>query len=99
MFDKLTATEQQYEALTHLLGSAEVQSDPSEYRKHAKALSEIEPLVERFRDYKSVVRDIAQTEELAAASDADMRALAQEELKALCARRDALLGELKLLLI
>src|SRR5439155_8985147 len=70
-----------------------------EYRKHAKALAEIEPLVERFRDYKTVAQDIAQTEELAAGADADMRALAQEELKSLVARRDALLGQLKLLLI
>jgi peptide chain release factor 1 len=99
MFDKLTATEQQYEALTHLLGSAEVQSDPSEYRKHAIALSEIEPLVERFREYKTVAQDIAQTEELASAGDADMRALAQEELKSLVARRDALLSEIKVLLV
>ena len=82
-----------------LLGTAEVQSDPSEYRKHAKALAEIEPLVERFREYKTVVRDIAQTEELAAGGDADMRELAQEELKSLVARRDALLAELKILLV
>src|SRR5438876_1918281 len=99
MFDKLTATERQYETLAQLLGSAEVQSDPSEYRKHAKALSEIEPLVERFREFKTVAQDIAQTEELASAGDPDMQALAQEELKSLVARRDALLGELKILLV
>jgi len=99
MFDKLTATEQQYETLTQLLGSAEVQSDPSEYRKHAKALAEIEPLVERFREYKGVVRNLAETEELAASGDADMRELAQEELKSLVARRDALIADLKVLLV
>src|SRR5438876_1232685 len=73
MFDKLTATERQYETLAQLLGSAEVQSDPSEYRKHAKALSEIEPLVERFREFKTVAQDIAQTEELASAGDRSQR--------------------------
>jgi peptide chain release factor 1 len=99
MFDKLTATERQYEELLGLLGSAEVQSDPAEYRKHAKALSDIEPLVERFREYKTVTRDIVQTEELAGGGDTDMRELAQEELKALVARREALVGELKVLLV
>jgi peptide chain release factor 1 len=99
MFDKLTATEHQYDDLLRLLGSTEVQSDKAEYRKHAKALSEIEPLVERFREYKTVTRDIAQTEELAGAADSDMRELAHEELKALVARRDALVGELKVLLV
>src|SRR5438552_16133681 len=99
MLDKLTALERQYDALMQLLGSSEVQTDPSEYRKHAKALSEIEPLVERFREYRAVVRDIAQTEEVASSGDADMRELAQEELKSLTARRDAVLGQLKVLLV
>jgi peptide chain release factor 1 len=99
MFDKLTATERQYEELTERLGSVEVQADPAEYRRQAKTLSEIEPLVERFREYKGVERDIAQTEELAAAGDPDMRELAQQELKALTARRDVLLADLKILLV
>jgi len=99
MFDKLAATEQQYEELMQLLGSAQVQSEPGEYRKHAKALSEIEPIVERFREYKTVTRDIAQTEEIAKASAGDMRELAQDELKSLIARREILDSELKALLV
>ena len=99
MFDKLTATERQYEELLERLGTVEVQADPAEYRKQSKTLSEIEPLVERFREYKSVERDIAQTEELASGGDTDMRDLAQQELKSLAARRDALLADLKILLV
>jgi peptide chain release factor 1 len=99
MFDKLAAEEKRYTELMHLLGTAEVQSDQAEYRKHAKALAEVEPLIERFREYKAIVLDIAQTEELAAGGDLDMRDLAREELKALVARREALLGEIKILLI
>jgi peptide chain release factor 1 len=99
MFDKLAATERQYDELIARLGSAETQSDPSEYRKHARLAAELEPLVERFREYKTVTRDIAQTEELAGSADADMRELAQEELKGLVARREALVGEMKVLLV
>src|SRR5205823_1000534 len=99
MFDKLTAVEQRYDELLSLLGTAQVQSDPSEFRKHAKAASEIEPVVERFREYKIVERDLAEAEELAAAGDADMRDLAAQEVKALTIRRDALLADLKVLLI
>jgi peptide chain release factor 1 len=99
MFDKLAAEEKRYTELMHLLGTSEVQSDQAEYRKHAKALAEVEPLIERFREYKALVQDIAQTEELAAGGDADMRDLAREELKALVARREALLAEIKILLI
>jgi peptide chain release factor 1 len=99
MFDKLQAVEAQYEDLLKQLGSPELQNSPSEYTKQAKALAEIEPLVEKFREYRTVERDVAQTEELAAASDGDMRELAREELKALVARRDALVAELKLMLV
>jgi len=99
MFDKLTTEEQRYEDLMARLGTTEVQNDSSEYRKAAKALAELEPLVEKFREYKNVVRDLAGAEELASSADADMRDLAKEELKSLTARRDLLLGELKVLLI
>jgi peptide chain release factor 1 len=99
MFDKLATEEQRYEELMRLLGTSEVQSEPAEYRKHAKALAEVEPLIERFREYRTVVRNIAETEELVNAGDADMRDLAKEELKSLVARREALIGEMKILLI
>ena len=99
MFDKLAAIEQQYERLLQLLGSAEVQSDPAEYRKHAKALAEIQLTVERYREYKAIVRQIAETEELIAGGDADMREMAGDELRALVARREELIADLKLLLV
>ena len=99
MFDKLAATEHQYEELLHRLGSVELQSDQAEYRKQSKTLSEIEPTVERYREYKTVMHDLEQTQELLSAGDADMRELAQEELKGLQTRRDTLIADLKILLI
>ena len=99
MLDKLAAVERQYEDLTALLGTTEVQSDPTEYRKHAKSLAELEPTVEKYREYKSVDHDIAGAEEMAGSGDAEMAELAQAELKELGVRRDALIEELKILLI
>ena len=99
MFDKLATEEQRYEELMRLLGTSAVQSEPQEYRKHAKALAEVEPLIERFREYRTVVRDVVETEDLVSAGDPDMRDLAREELKSLVARREALLAEIKILLI
>jgi peptide chain release factor 1 len=99
IFDKLIAIEHQYEDLVGLLGTAEIQNDPVAYRKHAKTYAEIERTVEKFREYQAVSRDLAQTEELVSAGDPDMRELAQEELKSLVARREALIAELKVLLI
>ncbi len=76
-----------------------MQADAAEYRRSAKTLSELEPLVQKFREYKSVEQDITGAEELVNGADADMRDLAREELKTLEVRREALLQELKILLI
>jgi peptide chain release factor 1 len=99
MFDKLITVESRYDELMTRLGTAEVQSDPAEYRKAARTLSELEPLVQKYREYKVVQKDFEGAQELVQESDADMRELAEEELKALEIRREALLQELKVLLV
>src|SRR5499426_1999421 len=99
MFDKLLNVENKYDELMTKLGTAEVQADAAEYRRSAKTLSELEPLVQKFREYKGIEEDIKGAEELVNGNDAEMRELAREELKTLEGRRDALLQELKILLI
>jgi len=99
MIDKLTSVEARYTDLLAKLADPAVQSDSSQYRTHAKALSEVEPLVEKFRAFKGVLTQMVQAEELANAADADMRELAAEELRELQARRDALESEIKVLLL
>jgi peptide chain release factor 1 len=99
MFDKLAAVETRYEELASSLGTASVQNDPAEYRKQAKMLSEIEPLVEKYREYKTVAAELSQAEELASVGDPEMRALAQEEVAGLSQRRSRIVDELKILLI
>ena len=101
MFDKLNAVETRYDELMTLVSDAAVQADPNEYRKHAKALAQIQTLVETFRDYKVVVEEAVQARELADGDgeDPELRELARQELTALEERRDALLGEIKILLL
>ena len=99
MFEKLTTVESQYDELMTRLGTPEVQSDATEYRKSAKVLSELEPLVQTFREYKSVQKDFEGAEELVNGSDAEMRELARDEMRSLEQKRDALLLELKRLLV
>ena len=97
MFDKLAATEAKYDQLMAEMANPSVQSDTATFRSHSKALAEIQPLVEAFRHYKGVISQITAAEELL--HDPDMRELAQEELGALTAERDRLLGEIKILLV
>jgi peptide chain release factor 1 len=99
VFDKLISVEAKYEELTASLGTQAVQSDANEYRKQAKALAEIEPLVLKYREYKAAQAEIAAAEEMLKGADADMRELAAEELKDLAARLERLSTELKILLV
>ena len=69
MIDKLASIEGQYEKLMASLGTQQVQSDANEYRKQSKALAEIEPLVQKYREYKSVEDEIRSAEELIKGSD------------------------------
>jgi peptide chain release factor 1 len=97
MFDKLAATEAKYDQLMAEMASPSVLNDNATFRSHSKALAEIQPLVEAFRSYKDVISQITAAEDLL--KDPDMRELAQEELAALTAERDRLLGEIKVLLV
>ena len=99
MFDKLQAIEERYDKLMALIADPAVQADQQEYRRHTRALSEIQPLVEQFREYKAVVEELTETRELAAGDDDDLRELAEQELSVLEARRDTLLDAIKVLLL
>ena len=97
MFDKLSAVEAKYEQLMAQMADPAVQGDPVTFRTQSKALAEIQPLVDTFRHYQDVERQIAAAEEML--KDPDMRELAQEELSTLTVERDRLLTELKVLLV
>ena len=97
MFDKLSAVEAKYDQLMVEMADSSVQADAATFRNHSKSLAEIQPLVEHFRQYKEVVKQITAAEELL--KDPDMRELAQEELATLTTERDRLLAEMKVLLV
>ena len=99
MFEKLQTIETRYDELMALVSDAAVQADPNQYRTHAKALSEIQPIVDQFREYKMVLAEITETQELAESGDADMREMAEQELATLDTRRDDLLAQIKVLIM
>ncbi|MGH9463077.1 MAG: peptide chain release factor 1 [Vicinamibacteria bacterium] len=100
MESKLAALEQRFELLTEELGKPELVASPSAYQKQAKARSELEPLVEKYRELKSVVNELNEAKEMAGeADDPEMRALAEEELTRLQSERERLTQELKTILL
>jgi peptide chain release factor 1 len=99
MLEKLEAVESRYHHLSSLLADPGVQADPAQYRTHAKALAEIQPLVNAFQQYKAVVSELEQAEQLLKEEDAELRELAQEDVGRLEQRKADLLAEMKLLLL
>src|SRR6266404_727897 len=100
MFERLDQIEKRYDELTQALASPEIMGDSSKYQKTAKAHSEISEIVEKYREYKDLVKGIAESKAvLADEKDPEMRAYAQEELDKLEPRVTGLEEELKVLLL
>jgi peptide chain release factor 1 len=99
MLEKLKAIEDKYEELTRLLSDPEVLSKPPELLKYSKEQSELQPLVEKIREYRKLLADIEETEELLKGGDGDLRKLAQEELDELREKRPKIEEELKIMLL
>jgi peptide chain release factor 1 len=99
-FQKLKNIEERLTAVQGEMSSPAIAQDPSAYQKLARESKEISPIVERYRTYKGTLGEISKVQEMIRSeSDAEMRELAHEELRALEAKRDALEGEIPKLLI
>src|SRR6201993_1927951 len=100
MFERLDQIEARYEELTQALASPEIIGDSAKYQKTAKEHSEITPIVEKYREYKDLVKGINDSKALLAdEKDTEMRAYAQEELDRLQSRVTAVEEDLKVLLL
>jgi len=99
MLDKLLLIEEKYENLTDLLMDPKVLAVQSELQKYSREHAELQPLVEKIREYKKLLSDLESTEELLKTGDAELKELAQAELEELKKKRPLLENELKLMLI
>jgi len=97
--EKLQEIEHRFERLTADLGNPEVIGDRSRFSQVAKERAQLEPLVETFREYKSVRREVESHTALLEDSDAEMRDLALEELPPLREKLLQLNERLKILLL
>ncbi len=99
MFEKLKIIEDKYEELTKLLTDPEILSNPSELQKYSKEQAELQPLVDKIREYNKLLSDIKEAEELLKGGDGDLRELAQAELNELKEKKPTIENELKLMLL
>jgi peptide chain release factor 1 len=96
---KLEQLEAQFEDLASQLADPAITSDPARYRKIAKAHSDLSEVVEKYRQWKTLQKEIAGARSMLEESDAAMRELAQQELEQLERRRTEAEQELRVLLV
>ena len=82
LLQKLQNLAERREELDGMLGAPEIISDQTRFRGPAREHAEISPLVESFSRYKETLAVISGAQELMREDDAEMRALAEDELKA-----------------
>jgi peptide chain release factor 1 len=99
MLDKLKQIEEKYESLTDFLMDPKILGVQADFQKYSREHSELQPLVEKIREYKKVVGDLKAAEEILNSSDPELKELAQAELEDLKKVKPALEEELRFMLL
>ena len=100
MFDKLEDLLHHYEELMNTLSEPDVANDPNRFRKLMKEQSDLQPIVDAYKEYKACKQTIEDSLAiLDEESDEEMRELAKEELNEAKSRLGELEQKLKILLL
>lgn len=100
MLDRLQSLEFRYDKLNQLLMDPDVISDSKKLREYSKEQSDLQPIVEAYREYKEVRDQIAETKAMLDEKlDADMREMVKEEQSELEERDKEIQARLKILLV
>ncbi|MCL4242940.1 MAG: peptide chain release factor 1 [Dehalococcoidia bacterium] len=95
MLTRLQRIRERYDELTNDMGRPEVAADFEQLNKLARERSEIEKVVELFREYEGLAQSAAEAREMLAESDPEMKGLAEAELGAAETRMDELTAQLR----
>jgi peptide chain release factor 1 len=80
---RLDEAESRYNQLTALMADPAVINDADGYRKTAKAQSELEELIGKYREWKKASQELAEARSMLAETDSDLREMAQLEIQRL----------------
>jgi peptide chain release factor 1 len=78
---KLEQTEERFDQLSRQMADPEVISDPDRYRKTAKAHRDLEELVNKYREWKTVRQNVEEARAMLEDADEEMRTFARDELE------------------
>ncbi len=100
MTTKLEAIYQRYLKLNELVADPEVIKNIDEWRKYTKELSDMDEIIEKYKEYKKVLEEKTDAEKsILSETDSEMKTLLSDEIQSLKEKLVEITGELKILLI
>ncbi|MEE1321108.1 MAG: peptide chain release factor 1 [Acutalibacteraceae bacterium] len=101
MLNKLTLVEERFEEINALLYDPDVVSDMTKYSALMKEHKNLEPIVEKFREYKKIESDYLSAKEMLdeGGLDKDFREMVFEEYRTAGEDKEKVYEELKILLL
>ncbi|MDQ7032435.1 MAG: peptide chain release factor 1 [Desulfonauticus sp.] len=99
MLAKLESLERKFLDLEKELSSPEIFQNQEKYKKLSKAHAELQEIVQTYREYKTVLDQLQESQELLKDGDPEIKKLAEEEIKNLKTSKSDLEQRLKILLI
>ena len=99
MFTKLTGVESRYAELEKLLSDPEIVRDREAFQKFSREHAELSRVVDTFRVYKQILKELEDSMELLRDSDPEIKNLAKDEIESLNEKKEMLEQDLKTLLL
>jgi len=99
MYAKIEEIENRYVEIEGELSRPEVMRNQKAYQEIAKEHSQLKPIIQTFRKYKSIQKEIEESKSILDDPDPDMRKLAKDEIESLRSNLGPLEDELKVLLL
>ncbi len=96
---RLDESERRFEALTVQMTDPAIINDTREYRKIAKAQNDLGELVAKYREWKTLQRNLDEARPMLTEPDPELRSMAQDEVAKLEPQLASLETELKFLLL
>lgn len=97
--DKLDTLEKRFDELSAQMADPEILADNEVYRKTAKAHRDLEEVVSKYREYRTAAANLEQARAMLQETDAEIRAMAEEEVASLEPSLVQLEEDLKVLLL
>jgi peptide chain release factor 1 len=91
--------EARYDALSRDMSDPALVNDQKKFQAIAKEHRDMEPIVEKYREYRKVADGIAEAKAMLLESDPDIKAMAEEELAALEPQLEPIEDALKVMLL